>query len=113
VNGAAKTAPSGGRVPPVVRGFEALVEDIRALRYMPLPDYERACVHLAIRIANAEGVAWDMHRARHIVDDAYDRQGTPGKACTACNSAWPASEIETDSHHERGCPCRPGAGAGR
>jgi hypothetical protein len=97
-----------------VRGFEALVEDIRALRYMPLTDYERACVHLAIRIANAEGIAWEMHRARHIVDDRYDRQGTAGKACTACNSAWPASETETDSHHERACPCRPGAnGAGR
>ena len=33
-----------------------------------------------------------------IADEEYD-PGVPGKACLLCNSAWPASEGESDLHH--------------
>lgn len=63
---AAKTAPSGARVPAGIRrptaDLAALVEELRALRYLPLADFERAAVSLAMRIANAEQTAYDATR---------------------------------------------------
>lgn len=39
-----------------------------------------------------------------IIDSPYDRDGTPGRACTACNSAWPASEPDEErGHHAADC----------
>jgi hypothetical protein len=39
-----------------------------------------------------------------IVDESYDRDGTPGRACLCCNSAWPASEPDEEPwHHADGC----------
>lgn len=36
----------------------------------------------------------------NIVSEPYDRSGTPGKACTECNSAWREGEPEA---HAEGC----------
>ncbi len=33
-----------------------------------------------------------------IVDEEYE-PGVPGRACLDCNSAWPASEPDEESHH--------------
>lgn len=39
-----------------------------------------------------------------IVSEPYDRDGTPGRACLACGSAWPASEPDAMAHHHaNGC----------
>ena len=52
--------------------------------------------HLGATLDEAAELAY-----RHlIVDEPYDAAGTPGKACTVCNTAWPASEPES---HARGC----------
>lgn len=43
-----------------------------------------------------------------IVDSPYDRAGTPGRACTHCGTAWPATESDAATwHHDRGCPMLP------
>ena len=43
--------------------------------------------------------------ARLIVDEPYDRDGTPGRACLSCNTAWPADEADDEPfHHRPGCP---------
>lgn len=40
-----------------------------------------------------------------IISEAYDREGTPGRACKGCNCAWPASEGDSDPcHHDDSCP---------
>lgn len=40
-----------------------------------------------------------------VVDEPYDRDGTPGRACTHCGTAWPATEPDGASwHHKVGCP---------
>lgn len=42
-----------------------------------------------------------------IVDEPYDRDGTPGRACIICHCAWPASEPDTEPHHHAyECPLR-------
>ena len=38
-----------------------------------------------------------------IVSEPYDRDGTPGLACTECSSAWPAHEPQSALHHREGC----------
>lgn len=39
-----------------------------------------------------------------IVDEEYE-PGVPGRACYDCNSAWPATEPDEESHHHaRSCP---------
>lgn len=45
-----------------------------------------------------------MTTERRIVDEPYDRAGTPGRACLDCQSAWPASEPDDEAHHHAsGC----------
>ncbi len=39
-----------------------------------------------------------------IVDEEYEH-GVPGRACRACNSAWPATEPDEEPwHHGNDCP---------
>lgn len=44
-----------------------------------------------------------------IIDEPYDLDGRPGRACTDCNSAWPSSEADDEPwHHADDCPVRGG-----
>ncbi len=39
-----------------------------------------------------------------IIDSEYDHEGTPGRACLDCNSAWPTTEPDDDPcHHADDC----------
>jgi hypothetical protein len=42
--------------------------------------------------------------ASSVVDSPYDRDGTPGRMCLACSSAWPADE---PAAHADGCTLSP------
>lgn len=44
-----------------------------------------------------------------LVTDSEYEPGVPGKACTVCNSAWPASEEEVDTCHATDCTNSPTA----
>ena len=53
------------------------------------------------RCATCAAAAGEPHP---IVDAEYE-PGVAGRACTACNSGWPASEPDGEPwHHAVGCP---------
>lgn len=56
----AQTAPSGAVVPPPVRDLAVLVEDIRSVRYCPLAEVDARVMRIALRLANAEGLLWEI-----------------------------------------------------
>jgi len=59
---------------------------------------------------NRPGLLFELTPGPHIIDEPYDRAGTPGRACLECNSAWPADEPDDAEHHHRlGCRAAPGA----
>lgn len=63
-----------------------------------------------IRDRRRERARETSHEAT-IVDEPYDSAGTPGRACTACKSAWPTSEPDGEPwHHADGCPLAKGSG---
>ncbi|HET9045119.1 MAG TPA: hypothetical protein VFN70_18315 [Burkholderiales bacterium] len=60
----AKTAQSGAVVPPAVRDLANLIEETMSIRYCPLAEVELRATKIALRIANAEGLLWELQQGK-------------------------------------------------
>ena len=59
---ASTTAKSGAVVPPPVRDLAVLVEEIQSVRYCPMHEVDARVMRLALRLANAEGLLYEMQQ---------------------------------------------------